>query len=401
MSTSWERLTLHERIEAVNTDCMRHKDFASLGGVIMMGKVQITDHKTACTNGLDVHYGEEFIAPLNRKQLRYLVLHENGHKGFKHCTLPEYKRISKKYPRLSNQAMDYVINGFIEELDPRFVFVERPSQGLCIDIKYRGKSFIEILDELVTKEEKDGRDPKGLAEPGDGEPFDEHIDGDGEFSPEEQEEIGKKVDDALRQGEMLAKRLAGQGAGGRDIFGLKQARETDWRDALRDFIQTICVGDEQSRFCPPNKRLLASGFIMPSHFSETTGELLVACDTSGSMSPYYSALFGEVARICETVKPDLVRVVWWDTAVCGEQVFKAGDYGNIAGLLKPKGGGGTDPGCLVRYVAAKQYKPKAIVWLTDGYLDGSAGVTSIPSLWGVINNASFKPPSGKVLRIRV
>jgi hypothetical protein len=55
----------------------------------------------------------------------------------------------------------------------------------------------------------------------------------------------------------------------------------------------------------------------------------------------------------------------------------------------------------VRYVAAKQYKPKAIVWLTDGYLDGSAGVTSIPSLWGVINNASFKPPSGKVLRIRV
>jgi hypothetical protein len=41
--------------------------------------------------------------------------------------------------------------------------------------------------------------------------------------------------------------------------------------------------------------------------------------------------------ICGVCEPEKVRVLWWDTAVHGEQVFE-GDYANIAGLLKPLGG---------------------------------------------------------------
>lgn len=393
---SWNKLTPNERIKAANMDCMRHHKFAMLASIICMGKSEATESPsvpTACTNGRDKKYGVNFIAPLNRKQLRYLVLHENFHCALKHCTT--YKEAAKKYPKLTNVAQDYVVNALIEEMDPEFNFVERPTQTLLIDRKYFGWSFPQVFNDLAKEDEEKGGG-------GSGNDFDEPIDAHEpmEFADEEDEKQHERaIEDALRQGEMLAKRLAGKEGGGRDIFGLAQQRTTDYVSAMREWITAICAGDENSRFCPPNKRMLASGFVMPSHFSESVGELIIAADTSGSMGPYYAALFGEVARICEQVKPDKVRVLWWDTAVCGDQEFTPGDYDQIASLLKPKGGGGTIPQVVVDYMAAKEYKPRGIVWLTDGYLGCSTPATPVPSLWGVVNNDSFRPDSGKVIHI--
>jgi predicted metal-dependent peptidase len=138
---------------------------------------------------------------------------------------------------------------------------------------------------------------------------------------------------------------------------------------------------------------------MPSHFSEATGELIIACDTSGSMGPIYPTVFGEVARIVQNVMPDSVRLLWWDCEVCGDQLFKPHEYDKIASLLKPAGGGGTSPNCVVQYIAEKKYQPKGVVWLTDGYLDGSDGKVDVPALWGVVDNDHFKPPQGKAVRI--
>jgi predicted metal-dependent peptidase len=178
-----------------------------------------------------------------------------------------------------------------------------------------------------------------------------------------------------------------------------QKRDTNWREHMREWITALCEGDDYSRFAPPNKRLLPQGIVMPSHFSEATGELIVATDTSGSMYDILPTVFGEIARICDNVRPDAVRVIWWDSAVCGEQVFKPHEYEKIAGLLKPNGGGGTSPECVVQYITEKKYQPKGIVWLTDGYLDGSNSETGMPALWGVVDNDHFTPPEGKVVRI--
>jgi predicted metal-dependent peptidase len=123
---TFEKMTLNQRIQAANIDCMRHPQYALLSGVICMGKSEVSKTiPTAATNGRDKKYGEEFIQPLNRKQLRYLVLHENFHVALKHCIL--YRRETKAMPRLANIAQDYVVNALIEELDPDFTFVERPT----------------------------------------------------------------------------------------------------------------------------------------------------------------------------------------------------------------------------------------------------------------------------------
>ena len=67
--------------------------------------------------------------------------------------------------------------------------------------------------------------------------------------------------------------------------------------------------------------------------NETIGEVVIAIDTSGSIGQKQLTEFAtELVSICEITSPDLVRVLWWDTSVHGEQVFK-GDYQNIAKLL--------------------------------------------------------------------
>jgi len=391
---SFEKMTLNQRIQAANIDCMRHPKFALLAGVIMMGKSEVTDKlPTAATNGKDKLYGAEFISDMTRKQLRYLVLHENFHVALKHCVL--YKDIKKKHARKVNKAQDYVINGLIEEMDPQMQFVERPTKvAPLVDAKYQGMSFQQVFNLLP--DEPEDEDEGG----GGDNPFDEHIDAD-DMSHEEQQDLVKQIDDANRQGQMIANKLAGKTGGGRDIFGLAADRTTDWVSALREFISSVCAGDDNSRFCPPNKRLLASGFILPSHFTETVGEIVIAADTSGSMYPYYKELFGEVAAICRQVKPATVRVLWWDTAVCADQQFAPSDYDQIAGLLKPKGGGGTTPEVVTKYIAKHKIDAKAIVWLSDGYIGCSDPVTTMPSLWGVVNNDSFVARNGKTLHITI
>ena len=399
---SFEKMTLNQRVQAANIDCMRHPKFALLSGAIMLGKSEVVEKmKTAATNGRDKKYGAAFVTILNRKQLRYLVLHENFHVALKHCIL--FKDVKKKYPKLSNVAHDYVVNALIEEMDPDFKFVERPTDTLCIDRKYFGWSFPQVMNDLIAQGRKEPEDGEGTGENDEGfdEPIDSHEDGEFDDDPIERDKLEKQIDDANRQGEMLARKLAGKGDGNRDILGTAKERMTDWKQALQDWISSVSSGDDNSRFSPPNKRLLASGFIMPSHFTETVGELILAVDTSGSMYPYYRLLFGEIARICQLTKPAAVRVLWWDNAVCGDETFKPADYEQIASLMNPKGGGGTTPQVVVDYIREHKIDAKAIVWLSDGYLGCDDPVTPMPSLWGIVENDLFVPAHGKLLRIFV
>ena len=380
-------MTPHERVTAVGIDLTRNALFAQLSGVAMVGRIEITDRlPTAATNGRDEYYNPDFVLAQNRKQLRYVRIHENLHKMLKHCV--EYKDVCKRYPKLSNVAMDHVINLIIEEIDPNFTWVERPTVEPCVDTKYKGWGFLRVLRDLIDQ---------GDEESGEG-GFDEHLFD--ELDDAETEEAHRQVDEAGRQGKLLAEKLAGNGKGGGRLDLNATKRTTEWRQHLREFFDTICKGDEHSRFVPPNKRFAPLGILLPSHFSYNKGEIIIAGDTSGSMGPIYPILFGEIAQIAQTVMPDALRVIWWDTSVCGEQLFKPDEYHSIATLMKPMGGGGTTPQCVVKYIAEKQYKPRAVIWLTDGYLDGNNAVVPCAALWGIVDNESFVPPQGKAIHIK-
>lgn len=417
---NWDKMSLDQRLSAAGVDIMRHPEFCLLSSFVCMGKMHIVDDMpTAATNGEDEYYGREFMLAQSMKQVRWVRLHENFHKALKHCIT--YDEVCRKYPTQSNMAMDFVINLMIREMDPNEDFAAQPDIDLCYDENFKGMSFIEVLRELLKEGDggkrgdgegggnggggsgkDDGKDGKGGGgKGGRPKPFDEHRRAD-KASGRDAKEVEaheRRVDDGVNHGKTVAGRMAGNKSLGKELLNSAAQRETDWRDAFRIVFTEITKGDDNSRFCPPNKRMLPLGFVMPSHFSEATGEVIIAGDTSGSMDSIYPVLFGEVAQICKTAQPERVRVLWWDTEVCGEQVFTRDSYDDLAKLLKPKGGGGTSPAAVVKYISEKNLKPKAIVWLTDGYLDGSPTNIPVTQVWGVIDNASFVPPQGKVIHI--
>ena len=397
---AFKDLNPHQKLIAVHTDMLRHPEFCILGSVTQVGKVLLDDLlPTAGTDGVDVHYNPEFIAPMTRKQLRYLVAHEAAHRALKHCT--DYMPIKKKHPNEFAQAVDYVVNGIIESMDaylnseePEKAFLERPtSVAPLIDAKYSDKSVPEVVRMLL-------QDPQPQQKP-----MDEHMEpapGEGgEADPKAVQAAQEAVAEAMRQGEIVQVALrqqAGIGTGNNALSGFRE-QKTDWRGPLRRFITDLCEGDEQSRFNPPNKRFLPLGVILPSHFSEATGEVVIACDTSGSMHSILPMVFGEVANICKSVTPASVRVLWWDTEVKLEQKFTPKDYGNIAKLVSPRGGGGTTVSCVAKYMREKSIKPKVTIMISDGYLEAVYEPPAGNLLWGICGNRGFRPPRGKVLHI--
>jgi predicted metal-dependent peptidase len=424
LKTRWDALSLSQRIAAVGNDILKHPYACRVAGVMVMGQATLDANiPTACTNGRDEKYNPDFITPMSRKQLRYLRFHELMHKYLKHH-MPAYRSICKKHPDLSNMAMDYVINGFIESTPGAHLFFERPSCGALVDPRFDGMSWLEVLKVLIDMQkggqgqgQQGGNNtPNERMEGGkaispeealqgqggddDSGGFDEHdFDNVEELTPDEQAALDKALDDAINQGEMLHRRALSKLGSGGAVHGVPVERHTDWRPVMREFITDTCQGDDEATYSPPNRRFLPLDLLMPSVYSEAMEELVVAADTSGSMGHLYPTMFGEVAQILRTVKPAKVHVLWWDTKVADAQTFTEQNYDDIATLLKPAGGGGTSPQCVLDYMSTNNINPAAIIWLTDGYIDSFKTQPTCPSLWGVLDNERFTPPFGKVVHV--
>jgi predicted metal-dependent peptidase len=148
---------------------------------------------------------------------------------------------------------------------------------------------------------------------------------------------------------------------------------------------------------------MASGIIMPSMIGESVGHIVVGPDMSGSVyvTPKMIELFlTEVRAICETLAPDRLDVIYWDTQVAGHEVYKSDELDGLVGGTKPKGGGGTDPRCVSAYLRKEDIKPDCIVMLTDGYIDDWGSDWDAPVLWVVVDDGNrIVSPVGKTVHI--
>jgi predicted metal-dependent peptidase len=212
------------------------------------------------------------------------------------------------------------------------------------------------------------------------------------MSHEEVKDINDSIDRALREGGMLAGRMGAKVP--RSISDLLEPK-IDWREALRDFVTSTVKGKDEFTWRRMNKRHMANDIYLPSVENETIGEVIVAIDTSGSIGGKELTEFAtELASVCSVCEPEKVRVLWWDTHVHGEQVFE-GDYNNIAGLLKPLGGGGTHVGCVSDYINKEKLQAECVLVFTDGYVESNIKwEISSPTLWMITQNKNLDIPLG-------
>lgn len=398
-----------QRLKKAHVALMKHRDTALYAGVMLMGSSQVIDDDniTAYTDGFNKKYGRKFMSTLNDEELRALVLHENLHVALKH--IPRFTKEFKENAQLVNASADFVVNDIITHIDDRS-FLQLPKGGLVHE-KFHNWSVREVYNYLkdeMDKQQKDKDSPNG--EQGndevniDGkslklEPIDEHdFENAKDMTTEQKKELSEKIDRALREGGILAGRMGAKVP--RTIQDLLEPK-VNWRHVLREFITQCFRGADEYTWRKFNKRHVANDIYLPSMENENIGDLIIAIDTSGSIGQEELTEFAsELASICNVCVPSKVRVLWWDTEVHGEQVFD-GNYNNIKDILKPQGGGGTDPQCIEQYVKENKINAEACIVFTDGYFgEPETWDLGCETLWGVTEYKQFTTRHGKVVHIR-
>jgi predicted metal-dependent peptidase len=276
------------RFKKVKIGLMRSSKFAELSGLMMLGKTTLsTSVPTACTNGRDEWYNPEFIFQFGDKGSGFIMVHETLHKAGRHMWV--YKKLHEIDPDLANRACDFWINSKIKNVDPNETLVAMP------------------------RDEKG--DIVGLYD----------WDSAGQMSAEEVSRLEGDIKQAIRQGQMAAKR-AGLGSG-KDTFELSEMLKSrvDWRAQLRDFMNSTCADKQESSWRRPNRRFLYNDVIMPTLIGESIKEVVFARDASGSM--YYRnrlvAVTSEMLAIIAALSIDRIHLLDWDGAVNERGVYSS------------------------------------------------------------------------------
>ena len=401
---------LEERkLQKAKISLMRDPKFALLSGVMMVGSTRVDDNiPTACTNGRDERYGRKFVQMLKEPEINFVVAHEAGHKMYRHLTT--WRRLHEVDARLANNAMDYVINLMLKDLDPTNRTIAMPiyrdgpmkgkPMGLC-DERFRGMNTKQVFDILKQEKDENGGDGDG---DGDGEGMDIHdwAEANG-LTPEEVKTLERDIDQAIRQGLMAHEKVAGKGTGlaNRELEQLLEPK-VDWREVLREFVKATCSAKDTSSWRRVNRRFLSTGTYMPSMIGEKVGHLVVGVDTSGSVGGKELAEFlSEVKGIAEEVKPEKVDLLYWDGRVAGHEEYSEHDVANIVSSTQPKGGGGTSPSCVSEYLNEQKIKPECVIMLTDGYVGNDWGNEwPCPVLWVITGGNDVMAPNGKTIHIK-
>lgn len=413
-------LTPEQRLFKQRIQIMRDPRFIALGPVMMLGKTVVDKREimpngqefTAYTDGKDVYYGERFIADLDDRKLRFLILHETYHIALMQMIV--WRHLFEQDPKMANIAADLVINNLLDNLagskaDGFIEFIEGGALDHSFDNMDTGEIFRAMKGGAKPQavgggepQDIDGHEvSSGAAGDGDGEESGDEGDGDGAkptMSEKQLQELADQITQALRQGAQIAGRVGG--SVDRSLQDML-AVTVDWREVLRDFVQTHAAGDDLSTWRRPARRWMARDIYMPSRYTEAVKRITLALDTSGSIcDEQLRRALSEVKGVFESVTPEVVDVMYWDTSVAAHEVYDGASYDDIVNITKPKGGGGTRVRSVMEYMSAQDIKPDCMIIFTDGYVEDDWGGNEwpCPVLW-CVSTKGMTAPTGKTLYV--
>lgn len=408
-------------------------------GLLLMHMIYAVSEEieTACTDGVRITFGIDFLDSLSDSELDFVMMHEILHVVLQHCF-----RGDVEDPEAYNIAADIVVNSNIMlENGMKASSITLSKYGIAMHVAPDGKEGHEYTAEQVyamlpknlnkkgnnkspgsavgraKKENKkgnnkspgsaDGRAKKEIAK-------DKH-------QPvwvwDDHSQWGKyEEDDTLRDvwvkrfedaAEAIEIRDPSNTRGLLPAFAeriLKELKktQTDWHTILNDFVQEEIV---DYSFSPPDRRFDDSPFFLPdlNGKEDMVEDILFMIDTSGSMSDdMIAAAYSEVKGAIDQFNGKLKGWLgFFDAAIIKPQPFSDE---NEFKIIKPAGGGGTDFQIIFEYVFhhMSDKLPASIIILSDGDApfpqEKLAG--GIPVLW-LLNNEEVNPPWGKVARITV
>lgn len=416
-------------------------------GLLLMHMIYAVSEEieTACTDGVRITFGIDFLDSLSDSELDFVMMHEILHVVLQHCF-----RGDVEDPEAYNIAADIVVNSNIMlENGMKASSITLSKYGTSMHVapdgkeghEYTAEQVYAMLPKNLNKKGNNNLNKKGNNKsPGSavGGAKKENKKGNNkspgsavgrakkEISKEQHQPVrvwddhsrwGKyEEDDTLRDvwvkrfedaAEAIKIRDPSNARGLLPAFAeriLKELKktQTDWRTILNDFIQEEVV---DYSFTPPDRRFDDSPFFLPDFNGkeDRVEDILFMIDTSGSMSDdMIAAAYSEGKGAIDQFNGKLKGWLgFFDAAIIKPQPFSDE---NEFKTIKPAGGGGTDFQIIFEYVFhhMSDKLPASIIILSDGDapfpLEKLAG--GIPVLW-LLNNEGVNPPWGKVARITV
>lgn len=367
---------------------------------------------TVATDGTRLMYNPAFVATLPDVELAGVMAHE-----VMHCALCHPYRRGNRDKALANRAMDYAING--ELLNAGF---QLPKDRLH-DPKYAGLAWETIYAQLEQDEQQNppppqggsgqqpqsgqGNGQQGLQQPG--QALSTGTVTDAPAPQQQAPEAGKTGATQDVSQEMTAEdwkiaseqatavsRAAGSDPGGASRAA-KKARESreDWRATLREFIEHQMPSDYS--WGSPNRRHIAQGLYLPGVTKENLGAIVVAVDTSGSISQRVLDCFAsELTAIAHEARPERVDVIYCDSRIRHEESFSPDDP-EIT--LAAHGGGGTRFSPVFAQVAERDEQPACLIYFTDLLCSDRPAEPGYPVLWVTGANVTREGPFGRTVRV--
>lgn len=389
-------------------------------GLLLMHMVYSIDEEveTACTDGVRITFGVDFLDQLSDTELDFVMMHEIMHVVLQHCL-----RGDDKDAENFNIACDIVANSnILLENNMNAASITLSNYGESMHTAPDGKEGYEYTAEQVYAmlPQNTNKQPKSVSDGGSAlgrakkeqttqgsnrkGRWDDHSRwGMYEEDATLRDVWVKRFEDAA---EAIAVRDPSNTRGLLPLFAKRILEEltkpqTDWRTILNDFIQEEVV---DYSFEPPDRRFDESPFFLPDFNGkeDRVEDILFMIDTSASMSDKmitvaYSEIKGAIDQFDGKLKGWLG---FFDAAIIEPKPFSNEDEFRV---IRPAGGGGTDFQIIFEYVAKHMEKPPAsIIILTDGYapFPQEKLAMGIPVLW-LLNNEKVDPPWGKVARISV
>jgi predicted metal-dependent peptidase len=94
-------------------------------------------------------------------------------------------------------------------------------------------------------------------------------------------------------------------------------------------------------------------------------------------------------------------LLYWDSSIAGHEEYTDTNVSNIIASTKPRGGGGTSPSCITKYLEEKHIEPECCIVLTDGHVGNDwGGNWPSPVLWVIVGGNDVMAAKGKTVHVK-
>lgn len=371
-----------EQFNLAKLATLNKKHFAFIGS--MLYKLKISPTTEVRDIFLDGHNSTIKINPswfnsLTPEYASSMLAHEVLHYSLQHDI-----RRGNKEPQLYQKACDEVVNNMLMD------FGFKLPMDIEVNRNYQNQSLEQVYKQVFAEHQQQDPDNSGSG---------------GNDLPENQPALTNHQQNQrnrdLNQSEMADKASSGMGIGNsneafKQLFKEINEGKINWKQLLAEHFNELTQGEPS--YHDLDRRMLSLGYYEPVNESENTcHRVAVALDVSGSISEEQIHIFlQEIKAIAESLNPELISVMTFNTGLVDVLEFKQGDDLSEIPLNI---GGGTDLEPVFQYYNEPENLPEFLVVFSDLEVWGIPAKPKYHTTWICFDNLHAEVPYGKLIHV--